>query len=144
MGIDLNNALKISASGMKAQGTRLRVISENIANQDSVGRTGGADPYRRKTIVFKDVMDRQLGIDLVQVAKIGRDEGNFKISYEPYHPLASCIDPSISNFSMRKQHRIFRCLDHISRTRSSPSRLLSDFHVIRNHFKSLNILVKWL
>ena len=88
MGIDLNNALKISASGMKAQGTRLRVISENIANQDSVGRTGGADPYRRKTIVFKDVMDRQLGIDLVQVAKIGRDEGNFKISYEPYHPLA--------------------------------------------------------
>lgn len=88
MGIDLNNALKISASGMKAQGTRLRVISENIANQDSVGRTEGADPYRRKTIVFKDVMDRQLGIDLVQVAKIGRDEGNFKISYEPYHPLA--------------------------------------------------------
>ena len=73
---------------MKAQGTRLRVISENIANQDSVGRTEGADPYRRKTIVFKDVVDRQLGIDLVQVAKIGRDEGNFKISYEPYHPLA--------------------------------------------------------
>ena len=88
MGIDLNNALKISASGMKAQGTRLRVISENIANQDSVGRTEGADPYRRKTIVFKDVVDRQLGIDLVQVAKIGRDDGNFKISYEPYHPLA--------------------------------------------------------
>jgi flagellar basal-body rod protein FlgC len=88
MAIDLTNALKISASGMKAQGTRLRVISENIANQDSVGRTQGADPYRRKTIVFKDVMDRQLGIDLVQVAKIGRDDGDFKISYEPYHPLA--------------------------------------------------------
>ena len=34
MAVDLNNALKISASGMKAQGTRLRVISENIANQD--------------------------------------------------------------------------------------------------------------
>ena len=33
MAVDLNNALKISASGMKAQGTRLRVISENIANQ---------------------------------------------------------------------------------------------------------------
>ena len=88
MAIDLTNALKISASGMKAQGTRLRVISENITNQDSVGRTQGADPYRRKTIVFKDVMDRQLGIDLVQVAKIGRDDGDFKISYEPYHPLA--------------------------------------------------------
>ena len=80
MAIDLNNALKISASGMKAQGTRLRVISENIANQDSVGRSQGADPYRRKTIVFKDV--------LVQVSKIGRDSSDFIVAYEPYHPLA--------------------------------------------------------
>ena len=88
MAIDLNNALKISASGMKAQGTRLRVISENIANQDSVGRSQGADPYRRKTIVFRDILDRKLGVDLVQVSKIGRDDSDFVIAYEPYHPLA--------------------------------------------------------
>ena len=88
MALDLNNALKISASGMKAQGTRLRVISENIANQDSVGRSQGADPYRRKTIVFKDVLDRQLGVDMVQVSKIGRDSSDFIVAYEPYHPLA--------------------------------------------------------
>ena len=71
MAIDLNNALKISASGMKAQGTRLRVISENIANQDSVGRSQGADPYRRKTIVFKDVLDRKLGVDRSKFLKLG-------------------------------------------------------------------------
>ena len=88
MAVDLNNALKISASGMKAQGTRLRVISENIANQDSVGRSQGADPYRRKTIVFKDVLDRKLGVDMVQVSKIGRDSSDFIVAYEPYHPLA--------------------------------------------------------
>ncbi len=88
MGMDLVNALKISASGMKAQGTRLRVISENIANQDSVGTMQGADPYRRKTIVFKDILDRQLNVDLVQVHKIGRDASDFVIAYEPYHPLA--------------------------------------------------------
>ena len=88
MAVDLNNALKISASGMKAQGTRLRVISENIANQDSVGRSQGADPYRRKTIVFKDVLDRQLGVDMAQVSKIGRDSSDFIVAYEPYHPLA--------------------------------------------------------
>lgn len=88
MGMDLVNALKISASGMKAQGTRLRVISENIANQDSVGTTKGADPYRRKTIVFKDVLDRQINADLVQVAKIGRDDSDFVLAYEPFHPLA--------------------------------------------------------
>ena len=47
MAVDLNNALKISASGMKAQGTRLRVISENIANQDlcwSKSRCGSISP----------------------------------------------------------------------------------------------------
>ncbi|MDH3597137.1 MAG: flagellar basal body protein, partial [Rhodospirillales bacterium] len=30
--MDLVKALNVSASGLKAQGTRLRVIAENIAN----------------------------------------------------------------------------------------------------------------
>ena len=33
--MDLLKSLNISASGLKAQGTRMRVISENIANADS-------------------------------------------------------------------------------------------------------------
>jgi flagellar basal-body rod protein FlgC len=88
MSTDLMRALNVSASGMKAQGTRLRVISENIANQDSVGTTKGADPYRRKTIVFKEVMDNVTGASLVHVDKIGRDDSDFSLAYEPYHPLA--------------------------------------------------------
>ena len=44
--------------------------------------------YRRKTIVFKDILDRQLNVDLVQVHKIGRDASDFVIAYEPYPPLA--------------------------------------------------------
>ena len=42
--MDLSKALSISASGMTAQGTRLRVIAENLANQDTTGGTAGADP----------------------------------------------------------------------------------------------------
>jgi len=69
MTMDLMRALNVSASGMKAQGTRLRVISENIANQDSVGTTKGVDPYRRKTIVFKEVFDKVSGATLVHVIR---------------------------------------------------------------------------
>ena len=44
-----------------AQTTRLRVIAENLANQDTTGSTPGADPYRRKTVTFENRLDRQLG-----------------------------------------------------------------------------------
>jgi flagellar basal-body rod protein FlgC len=86
--MELINAIKISASGMKAQGTRLRVVAENVANADSMGNKPGDDPYRRKTITFQDQLDRSLNADLVSVKRIGRDMSDFDLSYEPYHPLA--------------------------------------------------------
>lgn len=86
--MELINAIKISASGMKAQGTRLRVVAENVANADSMGNKPGDDPYRRKTITFQDQLDRTLNADLVSVKRIGRDMGDFDLAYEPYHPLA--------------------------------------------------------
>ena len=86
--MDLNAAIKISASGMKAQGTRLRVISENIANADSLGESKNDDPYRRKTIVFENFVDRGESAEFVRVAKIARDDSEFILSYEPSHPLA--------------------------------------------------------
>ena len=45
--MDLDRALRISAAGMQAQSTRLRVVAENLANRDSTGQSPGADPYRR-------------------------------------------------------------------------------------------------
>ncbi|MEI6162274.1 MAG: flagellar basal body protein, partial [Roseococcus sp.] len=50
--MDLDRALSISAAGMAAQSTRLRVVAENIANRDSTGQSPGAEPYRRKTVSF--------------------------------------------------------------------------------------------
>lgn len=86
--MDLLNSLKISASGMRAQGTRLRVVAENVANAESVGNKPGDDPFRRKTIIFDNVLDRGMNADLVKVAKIGRDRSDFQTAYEPHHPLA--------------------------------------------------------
>ncbi len=41
---DLTKSMNISAAGMKAQGERLRVISENIANAGSTGLTPSDEP----------------------------------------------------------------------------------------------------
>lgn len=86
---DLVKSMYISASGMKAQSDRLRIVSENIANAESVGTRDGEPPYRRKVLTFKNVMDRELGLEKVQVGKYGYDDSPFKMRYEPHHPAAN-------------------------------------------------------
>ncbi|MCJ8520861.1 flagellar basal-body rod protein FlgC [Pseudorhizobium tarimense] len=84
----LSAASKIAGSGLEAQATRLRIVSENIANARSTGDTPGADPYRRKTITFGAELDRTAGVDLVKVQKLGTDESDFVEEYDPNHPAA--------------------------------------------------------
>lgn len=85
---DLISSLKISAAGMKVQGTRLRVISENLANADSLPTGPGKSPYRRKNIQFQNVLNRELGLNLVKVKKIGVDKSEFNRRFDPSHPAA--------------------------------------------------------
>ena len=85
---DLISSLKISAAGMKVQGKRLRVISENLANADSLPTGPGKSPYRRKNIQFQNVLNRELGLNLVKVKKIGVDKSEFNRRFEPAHPAA--------------------------------------------------------
>ncbi|MFK0162984.1 flagellar basal body rod protein FlgC [Rhizobium sp. NPDC090279] len=84
----LSAALKIAGSGLEAQSTRLRVVSENIANARSTGDTPGADPYRRKTVTFGAEMDRANGLTTVGVKKLGEDTGKFVEEYDPGNPAA--------------------------------------------------------
>lgn len=86
--MDLYKSLHISASGMKAQGARLRVISENIANADSTGQSAGADPFRRKTISFGERMNRELDVPVVEITGISTDKSEFTRRYDPGHPAA--------------------------------------------------------
>lgn len=86
--MDLVNSLSIAASGMKAQSDRLRIVAENIANVDSAGEAPGDTPYRRKTISFKNELDRELGVQKVQVSKYGVDNSDFIRKYDPAHPAA--------------------------------------------------------
>ncbi|PKR90694.1 flagellar basal body rod protein FlgC [Pleomorphomonas diazotrophica] len=81
-------ALKISGSGMQAQSTRMRIVSENLANAQSTGRTPGADPYRRKTVTFAEEMDRAMGTPTVVVKDIGADRSPFEVTHDPGNPAA--------------------------------------------------------
>lgn len=86
---DLFKSMRISTSGMKVQGARLRVISENIANADSLPTKPGEQPYRRKKILFKNELDKKLEVNLVNVHKVKEDStANFKKFFDPAHPAA--------------------------------------------------------
>jgi flagellar basal-body rod protein FlgC len=84
----LISSAKSAAAGLFAQSARMRVVSENIANASTTGKTAGSDPYQRKTISFDSVMDDNAGVDLVQVDQIARDETPFETQYMPGNPAA--------------------------------------------------------
>lgn len=82
-------SLILSAAGLKAQGDRLRVIAENLANSKSAADTPGGDPYQRRIVTFKNVLDRENGINTVKVDKVRKDPTDFPLKYDPTHPGAN-------------------------------------------------------
>ena len=86
--MELYDAMAISAAGMKAQGTRMRVIAENIANSETLATTPGGDPYRRKTISFTNQLDRKTGFNTMTVKNVGTDTTDFEQKYDPSNPAA--------------------------------------------------------
>ncbi len=84
----LSSISSIAASGLHAQSKRLKVTAENVANAGSTGLKPGEEPYRRKTIAFAEMLDRQSGSSMVRVAEIGRDKGELPIKFDPAHPAA--------------------------------------------------------
>lgn len=100
--MELNKALSISASGMDAQTTRLRVIAENLANENTTGSSPGADAYRRKTVTFGNQMDQVTGAALVTVTNIGQDTSDLPLRYDPSNPAANADGyvkvPNVNSF----------------------------------------------
>ena len=86
--MDLVDGRGGGGGGMKTRGGRLRVIAENMANADSLGKTPGADPYQRKVMTFKNALDRTLGIETVRVDRVIPDPAEFELRYDPSHPAA--------------------------------------------------------
>jgi flagellar basal-body rod protein FlgC len=73
------SAMGTAASAMSAQGTRIRVVAENVANAQTPG-------YRRKQLTFEEVADgkhARLAID-----RVFEDDASLEQVYDPNHPLA--------------------------------------------------------
>jgi flagellar basal-body rod protein FlgC len=86
--MDFMKSLAIAASGLRAQMGRMRVISENIANADSVATGPGGDPYRRKIVTFSSELDRTLDAQVVKLGQIATDSSDFLVRHEPGNPAA--------------------------------------------------------
>ncbi|HBH26129.1 MAG TPA: flagellar basal body rod protein FlgC [Rhodospirillaceae bacterium] len=87
--MDISDSIVIAAAGMRAQGARLRVVTENLANADSAAKEPGGEPYRRKVITFRNEVDRATGLPLVRVGSIEPDTRTpFSMALRPGHPGA--------------------------------------------------------
>src|ERR1700752_3332759 len=100
--MDLNKALSISAAGIDAQTMRLRVIAENLANQDTTGSAPGAEAFRGKTINFQKPFDGLASAPTVQVKQIGQDKTAQTLRYDPSNPAANADGyvktPNVNSF----------------------------------------------
>ena len=79
---DLSQTLSISASAMKAQSTRLRYISENIANTDTPG-------FRRKLTTFEQVKEGGQATGQIQTGRVQLDRRDLPEVFDPSHPMAN-------------------------------------------------------
>ena len=86
--MELTKAMLASASGLRAQSVRMRIISENLANQDSIALKPGGEPYRRKIVTFGTELDREMGVTVVKANGISYDQSKFGKNHDPGNPAA--------------------------------------------------------
>lgn len=115
MANDLHSAIVTSVSALRVQSTRIRVVSENLANANATAATAGGDPYVRKTLTFKEELDRASGASVVRIDSMGRDAAPFRVEHDPGHPAADAdgnvkmpnVNPLVELADMREAHRSY-------------------------------------
>lgn len=78
---DFSKALSVSSSGLRAQATRLRHLSENISNADTPG-------YRRKMVSFETALGTRGQVAEVATSRVRLDRSDLEQIHDPAHPLA--------------------------------------------------------
>jgi flagellar basal-body rod protein FlgC len=113
--MDFSKSMAVTASGMRAQSERMKIIAENIANANSTASTPGGDPYRRKIATVNSQFDRELGASLVASGKPITDRSDFRTRYDPGNPLADAkgyvklpnVDALVEIMDMREAQRSY-------------------------------------
>jgi len=97
--MDFFSAMDLSASALKAERTRINLISANLANVNST-RTAEGGPYKRKDAVFAAAPpapgfgetlsrfsgNRPAGVEVTQIVE---DNSPPRLQYDPRHPDAN-------------------------------------------------------
>jgi len=94
--MDLLSSMRISATGLGAQTTRMNTISSNIANAETTGPDGA---YKRKDPLFEASTDREAFGEILKdkmdehaqgvlVKEITEDTRPPRLVYNPQHPYA--------------------------------------------------------
>jgi flagellar basal-body rod protein FlgC len=112
---DLRAALVSAGSALRAQSTRLRIVSENLANASATAAAPGGDPYARKVVSFAEEVDRLSGASTVRINSVSKDDAPFRTEYDPGHPAAdadgyvkfSNVNPLVEMSDMREAHRSY-------------------------------------
>jgi len=113
--MDLVKAMEQAAKGMKAQGTRMRVISENMANAETTGKTVNDNPYQRQVVTFRNELNRADGTREVEANDTTLDPTPFIMKYDPGHPAANAdgyvkmpnVNPMLEMMDMREAQRSY-------------------------------------
>jgi flagellar basal-body rod protein FlgC len=86
--MDFIKSIAVAATGIRAQSGRMRIISENLANADSIATSAGGDPYRRRIVTFHAELDRDLDAHVVRLGRVEGDKSDFRMRHEPDNPMA--------------------------------------------------------
>lgn len=114
--MDLMQAMQVSGSGMRAQSSRMKVITENIANADSILGANGKGPYRKQMVFLQPKTVGKSGAVQVKLARIEQDfQTPLKREYAPGHPLADIegfvqkpnVDTTMENADLREAARSY-------------------------------------
>jgi flagellar basal-body rod protein FlgC len=114
--MDLDTSMQLAFAGMSAQGQRLKVIAENLANADSTARAPGGEPYRRQVISFHTVLDKTLGATSVAAGKPVTVPGKLETKWDPGNPAADAqgfikvpnVNPVVELMDMRDAQQSYQ------------------------------------
>ncbi len=135
--MDLTKAMQVANFGLKAQGVRMRVIAENLANSNSIANGPGDEPYRRRVVSFENELDRAMGVHVVRVDDVQYDRSSFGRKYDPGHPAANAegyvittnVNSLIEQSDMREAQRSYEA--NLSTMQASKSLLMRTIELLR-------------
>jgi flagellar basal-body rod protein FlgC len=136
--MDLKSAIETSISGMNSQGTRMRIIAENIANAQSTAKGPNGDPYRRRVVSFTNELDRASGSKIVKVKGIEEDKAEFETIYDPNHPAADAngyvkmpnVNTLIETMDMKQAQRSYEA--NLAAVKASQNMMVRTIDLLNN------------